>query len=71
MRMPLHKRMPLVDVLCCAQAHHELSGSMVSKVLESMDVHGRLTLEEFLAIADVSTWATSSSPSCLAQSTLR
>lgn len=35
------------------KAHHELSGSIVSKVLESMDVHGRLTLEEFLAIADV------------------
>ena len=36
------------------KAKHELSGSMVSKVLDSMDVHGRLTLEEFLAIADVS-----------------
>ena len=36
------------------KANHELSGSVVSMVLESMDVHGRLTLEEFLAIADVS-----------------
>ena len=36
------------------KADHELSGSVVSKVLDSMDVHGRLTLEEFLAIADVS-----------------
>ena len=36
------------------KANHELSGSVVSKTLESMDVHGRLTLEEFLAIADVS-----------------
>ncbi|CAL5223981.1 g6593 [Coccomyxa viridis] len=34
------------------KADHELAGSVVSKVLESMDVHGRLTLEEFLAIAD-------------------
>ena len=41
---------------CCVQADHELSGSVVSKVLEAMDVHGRLTLDEFLAIADVSAW---------------
>lgn len=36
------------------QADHELSGSVVAKVLDSMDVHGRLTLEDFVAIADVS-----------------
>lgn len=35
------------------QADHELRGSVVSKVLDSMDVHGRLTLDDFLAIADV------------------
>lgn len=35
------------------KADHELSGPVVGKVLDSMDVHGRLTLEEFLAIADV------------------
>ena len=45
-----------VNVHMWMQADHELSGSVVSKVLDSMDVHGRLTLEEFLAIADVSAW---------------
>ena len=49
----------------CAQADHELSGSVVSKVLESMDVHGRLTLEEFLAIADVSACLCSLLPALL------
>ena len=36
-----------------AQADKELSGSVVSKVLENMDVHGRLTLDQFLAIVEV------------------
>lgn len=35
------------------KAEHELSGSVVSKVLDAMDVHGRLTLDQFLAIAEV------------------
>ena len=35
------------------QADKELPGVVVSKVLESMDVHGRLTLDQFLAIVDV------------------
>jgi hypothetical protein len=36
-----------------AQADKELPGTVVAKVLESMDVHGRLTLDQFLAIVEV------------------
>jgi hypothetical protein len=38
------------------RAEHELSGAVVSKVLESMDIHGRLTLDQFLAIVEVRSW---------------
>jgi len=34
-------------------AKRELPGDVVAKVLEAMDVHGRLTLDQFIAIAEV------------------
>lgn len=34
-------------------AKRELPGDVVAKVLEAMDVHGRLNLDQFIAIAEV------------------
>ncbi len=34
-------------------AKRELPGDVVSKVLEAMDIHGRLTLDQFINIAEV------------------
>ncbi|BDA48562.1 hypothetical protein COCOBI_12-2420 [Coccomyxa sp. Obi] len=33
-------------------AHRELPGDVVAKVLEAMDIHGRLTLDQFISIAE-------------------
>ena len=36
-------------------AHRELPGDVVAKVLEAMDIHGRLTLDQFISIAEART----------------
>lgn len=36
-------------------AKRELPGDVVSKVLDAMDIHGRLTLDQFISIVEVRT----------------